>query len=195
MYLLLPLLAFMQGRKNAPIFAVLTIFITFIFTFYLPTIGGGEIAQKNSINLIELIIFEVAKVAMFFMAGVFIRHAFMKRKPPLFLAAGLFVTNIGMYYLVDINPYFLYVLLAFSMPFFINALGDSLEVRLPSLSRVGDLSYGIYLYAFPIQQMIAQFFIGQISVFMAIVMAAIPTVCFAYLSWHLVEKRALTLKP
>jgi peptidoglycan/LPS O-acetylase OafA/YrhL len=194
MYLFLPVLTFLHGQKNALIFAALTIFISLIFTFYLPTIGGGEITQNSSIYLVELIIFEVAKVSMFFMAGVFIRYVFMTLKPPLVLATSLFFSTIGMYYLADINLYLLYVSLAFSLPFFINALGESPKVRLPSLNRVGDLSYGIYLYAFPIQQIIAHFFIGKISVFTAIVIAVIPTACFAYVSWHLLEKKALILK-
>jgi peptidoglycan/LPS O-acetylase OafA/YrhL len=59
--------------------------------------------------------------------------------------------------------------------------------------RIPDVSYGIYIYAFPIQQVIAQFFpqlhpIGNASV--GLVLTIIP----ATLSWYLVEKPALKFK-
>ncbi len=67
------------------------------------------------------------------------------------------------------------------------------RVRLVGFSRYGDWSYGIYIYAFPIQQMLVQYVgIRQPLVLFAI---ALPiTLIFAGLSWHLIEKNALKLK-
>lgn len=53
--------------------------------------------------------------------------------------------------------------------------------------RIGDLSYGLYIYAFTIQQMIV-FFFHPTSLILIFVSIAI-TIPFAYASWHLVEKR------
>jgi peptidoglycan/LPS O-acetylase OafA/YrhL len=65
---------------------------------------------------------------------------------------------------------------------------------LPTLPRPKqDYSYGTYIYAFPIQQCIAQWHPGISWVLM--VLAAIPLVLVAAaLSWHLVEKPALAMK-
>lgn len=52
-----------------------------------------------------------------------------------------------------------------------------------------DLSYGVYIYAFPLQQMLAAY--GQLNVATAI-LAVAP---FAVMSWFLVERPALKLKP
>ena len=52
-----------------------------------------------------------------------------------------------------------------------------------------DLSYGVYIYAFPLQQVLAAW--GQLNVATAIV-SVIP---FALASWFLVERPALKLKP
>jgi peptidoglycan/LPS O-acetylase OafA/YrhL len=57
----------------------------------------------------------------------------------------------------------------------------------------GDLSYGVYIYAFPIQQTLAFLFPG-LGLVALIALAAPITVAGAALSWFLIEKRALALK-
>lgn len=69
----------------------------------------------------------------------------------------------------------------------------ALPTAVLGLSRPGklpaDLSYGIYIYAFPIQQWLAAQ--GQLNVATA-VLGVLP---FALASWFLVERPALKLKP
>lgn len=57
-------------------------------------------------------------------------------------------------------------------------------------NRLGDFSYGTYIYAFPVQQALVYFMPGQ-SPAQNILLGMPPTVILAVLSWHLVEKRAL----
>jgi peptidoglycan/LPS O-acetylase OafA/YrhL len=72
----------------------------------------------------------------------------------------------------------------FGLPALVVAVGSLRSVRLP-----GDISYGLYIYAFPLQQILAAH--GKLS-FAAAVAATAP---FAIASWFLVEKPALRLKP
>lgn len=69
----------------------------------------------------------------------------------------------------------------------------ALPTAVLGLARPGklpaDLSYGVYIYAFPLQQMLAAQ--GQLNVLTA-VLAVLP---FAAASWFLVEKPSLRLKP
>ena len=58
--------------------------------------------------------------------------------------------------------------------------------------KLGDPSYGIYLYAFPIQQLIVYY--CKPSTFELFLYASIGAFAFGILSWKLVEKKALTLK-
>ncbi|MBW8813485.1 MAG: acyltransferase [Caulobacterales bacterium] len=63
-------------------------------------------------------------------------------------------------------------------------LGLSRPGKLPA-----DLSYGIYIYAFPVQQLLAQ--AGKLNILTA-VLAVVP---FAVASWFLIERPAQRLKP
>jgi len=58
---------------------------------------------------------------------------------------------------------------------------------------MGDYSYGLYLYAFPIQQLLAMVWQG-INPGQMIVSSFACTILCAILSWHLIEERALKLK-
>ena len=62
-----------------------------------------------------------------------------------------------------------------------------------SVSKIGDLSYGIYIYSFPVQQSIYVLTETNSPLKMFIASYGI-TFVMALLSWHLVESRALKLK-
>jgi peptidoglycan/LPS O-acetylase OafA/YrhL len=59
-----------------------------------------------------------------------------------------------------------------------------------AFNRLGDYSYGMYIYAFAVQQMVVHAVPG-ITPLRLIVFSFVPTVWLAFASWHLVEKRAL----
>lgn len=64
--------------------------------------------------------------------------------------------------------------------------------KLPIYSR-GDYSYGIYLYGFPIQQVIVSI-TGNHDPLMNFALTIIPVTVMAMLSWHVVEKPTLKLR-
>lgn len=63
---------------------------------------------------------------------------------------------------------------------------------LRAYTRVGDYSYGIYIFAFPLQQLGAE--LGYRLPLANMLFAAPVTLICAILSWHLIEKPALSLK-
>jgi peptidoglycan/LPS O-acetylase OafA/YrhL len=61
-------------------------------------------------------------------------------------------------------------------------------------ARFGDLSYGLYIYGWPVEQTLLYLRPG-LDPMMLFAVAWPLTAAIAFLSWHLVEKRALRWKP
>lgn len=79
------------------------------------------------------------------------------------------------------------------LPFIILYIGEKKSKAANWIhQKLGDPSYGIYLYAFPIQQLIVYY--CKPSTFELFLYASIGAFAFGILSWRFVEKKALTLK-
>ncbi len=61
--------------------------------------------------------------------------------------------------------------------------------------RFGDLSYGIYIYAFPVQQTIVWMTNARYPLPWTLALSVAMTLVLAFASWHLVEQPALRFKP
>lgn len=86
--------------------------------------------------------------------------------------------------------FFVYILVIAYVLFYL-AYVPSGPIR--QYNKLGDYSYGIYIYAFPVQQSIAALIPG-VTVPQMIALSAVITLTLAVLSWHLLEKRALRHK-
>lgn len=62
-------------------------------------------------------------------------------------------------------------------------------------TRFGDLSYGLYIYGWPSQQTVIWLMRGHAAWWQLFILSTLMAAALAFLSWHLVEKRALRLKP
>lgn len=80
------------------------------------------------------------------------------------------------------------------LPIVVLAFGFSHSPWLSRLTGKGDYSYGIYIYAFPIQQAVAYLW-PQMSIGTYLLVCMAGTLVLAVFSWHWVERRALALKP
>ena len=129
-----------------------------------------------------------AQLALYFMLGVFFQ---VNREKLSLNLRGLGWLVILVYLFDEFHIAFFIKSICFAYLVLFLALHQKL--RLPSLDHWGDISYGLYIYAFPIQQMIANIIpdVQPISMFM---LSAVVTVTLALLSWHLVEKPALKMK-
>jgi peptidoglycan/LPS O-acetylase OafA/YrhL len=73
-------------------------------------------------------------------------------------------------------------------------LGTSSSISLGNAAKFGDLSYGTYLYGWPIEQVVRGV-MGPSLLGWGIFLISMPLAALCgWLSWHLVEKHALALK-
>ena len=72
------------------------------------------------------------------------------------------------------------------------AFSRTLNVR--NFGKHGDFSYGVYLYAFPIQQLLAFHYGSYLTGLSMFFLSLAITTVFAVASWHLIEAPSLRLK-
>ena len=81
------------------------------------------------------------------------------------------------------------------VPYVTLSLGNAQNARFSWVEKLGDMSYGTYLYGFLVQQIIAQM-IGTLGAHWTNFLVSAPiTLMLGFLSWRLVEKPAIALKP
>jgi len=79
-----------------------------------------------------------------------------------------------------------FVLLSYGVIF----LSTRRAAGLRRITRLGDPSYGIYIYSYPIQQLLVHLRIAP-TWWILFIEASLASIVLGYLSWHLVEHRAL----
>jgi peptidoglycan/LPS O-acetylase OafA/YrhL len=78
----------------------------------------------------------------------------------------------------------------FALPYAV--LTFATQHRFFGFSRYGDFSYGVYIWAFPVQQLVVS--AGITAWLPSFLLTAVLTLCLAALSWHFIEAPALRLK-
>jgi peptidoglycan/LPS O-acetylase OafA/YrhL len=77
------------------------------------------------------------------------------------------------------------------------ALWLALNPNLPvvSAARFGDLSYGLYIYGWPVEEAVMWLSGGRVAWWQVFLISLPAASAIAFLSWHLVERPMLRLKP
>lgn len=113
----------------------------------------------------------------------------------------IFKNKIKLHFLIFLSMFLLTIsFLFFDMPItvlFYIALGYTIiwlcfvPQTLLFYNRLGDYSYGIYIYGWPVEQYLSQYFRNPfyLAAFTIVVSSA-----FAVISWNFIEKKALSLK-
>lgn len=81
------------------------------------------------------------------------------------------------------------------VPYLVLSLGYATPPVFGWIDRYGDISYGVYLYGFLCQQIASYLFPAQGGHWQNFLLAAPPTIILGALSWHMIERPALQLKP
>ena len=123
----------------------------------------------------------------------FLGAAFYIWKDKVLLSPKILSIGFPLLILSSLNKDLFFVLYCVLLPFFVFYLAYIPSGFIRKFNNFGDYSYGIYIYAFPVQQSIASV-IPHVSVPTMIVLSFFCTLTMSIISWHLIEKRFLSMK-
>jgi peptidoglycan/LPS O-acetylase OafA/YrhL len=179
-------LAFQRGFLIAALVALLVAFMRDV----LYPLGEFSI-NVQGINLFLFIPHRGLPFIALFIVGAllnFIPAQILRRPSVLAISAALYI---GAFYT---NPVNFVVVQTLVFPFIVLWFGLR-RFRLASIvDRVGDLSYGVFLYHWPVMTLVWTVFHNRFSPLTMALLVAMITGAAAYLSYHLVEKPALAFK-
>lgn len=130
-------------------------------------------------------------VRLFYM--FFVGAAFYAWRDKIRLSSGWFLVALSLLLVSTMDKDLYFVTYTFLLPYLIFYVAYVPAGHVRKFNGVGDYSYGIYIYAFPVQQSIVAI-IPDISVAAMIVYSFFVTFILSFLSWHLIEKRCLKMK-
>ncbi len=130
--------------------------------------------------------------SLFFFAGVsFYRLGIQEKPRHIWFAAAVAAVAAGLALLLG-RPL---LALWLAVPTLTLVFGMASTPGVRRAGRYGDLSYGIYIYAFPVQQTLIWLYKDSLSWWPLLIITTAMTSLMAFLSWHLVESPALQFKP
>jgi peptidoglycan/LPS O-acetylase OafA/YrhL len=92
-----------------------------------------------------------------------------------------------------------YIVFTLTLPYLLIYLSFAqwplLSRAFQSISRLGDYSYGVYLYGYPVQQLLIGLYGPRLSPLAHILLASVGSLVLAALSWHLIERPILRRNP
>lgn len=180
LYFLLPIMVFfMHGKRHLILYAtvILTLLcIAFIMGNFILFMG---LTVDDYSKLLVLTNFFYSGVSLYLYRDVVIFSKRLMTILGVIFVLGLFLGNLK-----------LITLLVF--PYLIIGLGSMLHTKW--FSKTGDYSYGMYIYAFPVQQTLIHFFKMKLNAITLFLSSFIVTLFLSIISWHWFEKIILKMK-
>jgi len=85
-------------------------------------------------------------------------------------------------------------LFVFVLTYMVLYLGFNKRIYLPWFSKIDDISYGVFIYSFPVQQTVIYLYGGKMNPWINFSISLVISLVLGALSWHICEKRFLKLK-
>lgn len=181
LYLILALLYFVKKNRKAQKILLLASFAGLIILniFFLARFSGSSIFGMLGSEILDL--------GTFFVCGSLLAtFNFEKVKSKWILLLAILLLAISIYYqFYNATKHIL-------LPIIILLLGYMPLPFFSTFGKIGDMSYGIYIYSFPVQQTLMYYF--EFGLYELMLWSLFISIAFGYLSWHLVEKKALKYK-
>lgn len=179
---LLGLVTLKKPDQNSKLFTSLIItFSTIALVLYIYSITQRGFSSK-------LLEHSARFAALFGIGATFYVSRRLIQLSPLILVALIAVLVISVKF-PTLHKVLLYPILAYVL-FYIAYIPRGF---LLSFNRLGDYSYGVYIFSYPIQQSISHWYVG-VSTIELFLSSLSVSLFLAVLSWHFIENRALKFK-
>lgn len=158
----------------------------YLLTYYTPI----RIIHLSWINLLDFGLYFLMGSILFYFKDQIVYNKYI-----LFILFLVFLLSYLLSAILKVTPlesigWIRYVFLPYAVLFFGFQKG-----WLNNFGRSGDISYGLYIYSFPLQQLIVLFYGPEIiSITEMFLYSLVLTLPIAWLSWHFVEAPSLQLK-
>jgi peptidoglycan/LPS O-acetylase OafA/YrhL len=182
LYIAISMLFFFREQKQVALILLLLIFtfFYFLYVFYLNSFAGSTLFGLQGLHVLNL--------GAFFIGGSLLASLqFEKVKNKNVILGGvilILVLSISFNIYDSVKHVFI--------PIVVMLIGFIPLPFIRSFGKIGDMSYGIYIYSFPIQQILMYFF--KMNTYTLMLVSVLLSIGFGYISWHLIEKKVLLYK-
>ncbi|HKW54362.1 MAG TPA: acyltransferase [Stellaceae bacterium] len=156
----------------------------------LPLLAVGLVCLRLDTAASGWFIGTVSWLLAFFVAGMIL---YKLRRLPIFSGRIALAALIGLVASVPLGGFI--VLFPLFGAYLVIYLARERRLPVVPAARCGDLSYGLYIYGWPVEQTLLYLTGGALAWWQLFPPALAVSAAIAFLSWHLIEKRALRLKP
>lgn len=171
---------------------VLSILLCASLIFLVGTAGLIDLCRRGDLQLSQVLnhpyfwdrVLLRAPLVPAYLSGV-VFYLYRERIPHSAVWAGISVCTLGLSCVVPGSWQLLFPVVGAYLVFW---FGYHPRLQLHNFARFGDFSYGTYLYAFPIQQLLVQQAGGSLNPYLLFIVAAPLSLVAAFGSWHGVEK-------
>lgn len=181
LYIALGLLFFIRGYKNK---VCLLLCVTFFLMYLFFVFGMDRFGHSKIITLQG---YEFFNLGTFFVMGSLLASIQFEKKVSVLI---LFISVVILFLAIYFEVYSTVKHIVF--PVVVLSFGFIPLRFFSTFGKYGDLSYGIYIYSFPVQQVLVHLF--KPKVHSLIVYSLLISIVLGFLSWHFIEKKALLLK-
>lgn len=181
MYVALSILFFLRHKAN-----IARVLLGFSFVFFL-VVYNVFLSRFLGSSIFGMLGYEILDLGSFFICGSLLASFnFEKRNSVALIIITFIILLLALYFNIfnAIKHVFL--------PVLVLAIGFTPIPIFSTFGKLGDMSYGIYIYSFPVQQFLVYFF--GLDVYSLMIYSSIISIILGYVSWHLIEKHALKLK-
>lgn len=178
-YAIVPIIYLLIKRFGGFLVLILIYTISMLYTYSMLAL-----AEKSGSDFYTMLAHQLPGQMAYFSTGIFIYLYYKK-----------FSDNLKLLFPISFIPIYFSIspLEPLGLGIIVIALSTASKPHF-NLSKLGDISYGIYLFHFPIIQIFLQFNLFNKSPFLLLAASLTTTLIIANISWRFIEKPASKLK-